>query len=124
MSFIDAVKRCYGKYAEFEGRASRSEYWWFFLFRILIGAAVVIVEPTGKLMALVSLANFLPGLAVGIRRLHDTDRSGWTYLLLIVPLVNLVVIYWLVKKGTDGANRFGGDPLAAEVPVLPGTASG
>ncbi|MGB0959211.1 MAG: DUF805 domain-containing protein [Halocynthiibacter sp.] len=116
MGFMDAVKMCFSKYVDFEGRAQRSEYWWFALFSLL-GALVFSVLDAGlgifALEPLFSLGILLPSIAVGVRRLHDIDRTGWWLLIGLVPLIGfLVLIYFFVNKGTDGPNRFGNDPLA------------
>ena len=66
----------------------------------------------GLLGSVWSLVNFVPGISVGVRRLHDTDRSGWWLLLVFVPIIGvLVLLYWFVSRGTQGTNRFGTDPL-------------
>lgn len=126
MGFQEAVRTCFGKYVTFEGRARRSELWWFALF-ILLGNIVFGLldallfgamagggefSPLGSLF---SLAVFLPSIAVGVRRLHDLDRSGWWYLLVLIPLIGmLVLLFFFVQRGTAGPNRFGADPLAGE----------
>jgi uncharacterized membrane protein YhaH (DUF805 family) len=103
--FVDAIKICFSKYADFNGRASRPEYWWFFLFTIIV-YVITLYFPIINL--LFSLAIFLPSIAVGVRRLHDIDRSGWWLLIGLVPLVGLIVmIVFLTKRGTEGQNRFG-----------------
>lgn len=67
---------------------------------------------SGLISGLIMLALLLPGIAVGVRRLHDIDRSGWWLLIIFVPIIGVIaVIYWACLKGTDGANRFGPDPL-------------
>jgi uncharacterized membrane protein YhaH (DUF805 family) len=123
MTFQDAVKTCFRKFATFSGRAQRSEFWWFALFVVISNFVLGIVDRTlfgmavdgqqvSLLGALFSLAVLLPNIAVGVRRLHDLDKSGWWYLLILAPLVGaLVLIYFFVQKGTDGPNRFGADPL-------------
>ncbi len=104
MTFGESIKTCFTKYADFSGRASRSEYWWWFLFIFLATLAASIVSE--KLAALVSLATFLPGIAVGVRRLHDIDKSGWFLLFYLIPLVGwLIVIYWAVQESKE-PNRF------------------
>jgi uncharacterized membrane protein YhaH (DUF805 family) len=107
-SFGEAVAVCLNKYAVFAGRASRSEYWYFALFTFLASFAAVFIGialPLGGLGDLfgvvVQLALFVPGIAVGVRRMHDVDRSGW---FILVPLYNIVLA---ASKGTDGPNRFG-----------------
>ena len=110
--FLIALK----KYAVFNGRASRSEFWYFTLFQMIIVIGLMLIElsmgMTGIIGMIASLALLLPAIAVGVRRLHDTDKSGWWMLLAIVPIVSLILIIFFVKKGTDGDNRFGSDPLA------------
>ncbi|MDO9707400.1 DUF805 domain-containing protein [Paracraurococcus lichenis] len=121
MPFQDAVATCFRKYADFEGRARRSEYWWFFLFNLLMHAATGLVdavvsgpEGIGLANGLFTLAVFLPNLAVAVRRLHDLDRSGWWLLFFLVPVVGVIVmIVWFVTPGRDGANRYGPDPVRA-----------
>lgn len=107
MQFQDSIKSCLiNKYVTFEGRASRSEYWWFILFNFL--AHLVAALLNDNLYYLVTLALFLPGLAAGIRRLHDKDKSGWWMLLVFVPLVgSIILLVWFCQQGTQGDNRFG-----------------
>ncbi|MDI6711619.1 MAG: DUF805 domain-containing protein [Anaerosomatales bacterium] len=113
--YLEALK----KYATFSGRASRAEYWWFVLFNLLFGIAVGVLDVllgtvtddgTGVLGTLYTLAILLPGIAVAIRRLHDTDRSGWHMLLAFVPLANIVLLAFFLEDGTPGPNRYGPDP--------------
>jgi len=120
MGFGGAIKTCFRKYATFSGRARRPEYWWWALFNVLITVPLAIVdlaiENSGGPAVLSNLANlalFLPSLAVGVRRLHDTDRRGWWILLWIIPLIGwIIMIVFLCERGTDGANRFGSDGLS------------
>ena len=119
MEFVPAVKQVLQKYVVFTGRASRSEYWWFFLFsNLALWTAQIaggMIGDSGVLSGIVTLALFLPALAVGVRRLHDIDRSGWWALLVLLPLIGLIVlIVWNCFRGTPGPNRFGPDPLANE----------
>ena len=122
MGFADAVKSGFVRYFDFTTRSSRSEYWWWTLFVFLVGMVLSFVEMSlglggdvyGPLSGLFSLATFIPGLAVVVRRLHDIDKSGWWLLVLFVPLIGLILIlYWAVSEGTSGPNRFGQDPLGA-----------
>ncbi|WP_122454364.1 DUF805 domain-containing protein [Pseudomonas viridiflava] len=96
------------KYAVFEGRARREEFWMFFLINLLISIVLGFLDGflgTDQLIStLYSIAVFLPGLAVGIRRLHDTDRSGWWMLVPIVPLI------FSCQEGQRDGNRFGPSP--------------
>ncbi len=96
MPIVDAVKACLTKYADFNGRATRTEYWWFFL-AVLLGSAVTALI-TLKIYALFSLATLLPMIAVGARRLHDTNRSGWWQLLALVPFGVILVIIFLAQR--------------------------
>lgn len=102
------------KYALFTGRAGRKEYWSFWLICVAISLVLMIVEgavgSNGILGGIFGLATFIPSIAVLIRRLHDTDRSGWWALLLIVPLANIAIIVFMFLQGTVGDNRFGSDP--------------
>lgn len=114
MDFQTAVRTGLSRYVDFSGRASRSEYWWFVLFQALVVAAAAILDIfVGFLQVLVTIGLILPGLAVAVRRLHDTDRSGWWFLISFVPLVGFVVLLvFLVARGTDGENRFGAAAVA------------
>ena len=109
------------KYAVFHGRASRQEYWYFFLFNILFSIGLGVVDGVtgssrvgiGLLGGLYSLAMFVPGVAVSIRRLHDTGRSGWWLLIGLVPLVGVIVLFiFTVQAGGAGQNQYGPDPKA------------
>ena len=104
MTFGESIQTCFSKYAEFSGRASRSEYWWWFLFVFLATMAASVVND--KVSALFSIAVMLPGLAVGTRRLHDIDKSGWFQLLFLIPVIGwIILIYWAAQEGKE-PNRF------------------
>jgi uncharacterized membrane protein YhaH (DUF805 family) len=118
MGFQDAVATCFRQYAVFEGRARRSEYWWFFLFNVLMQGATGLLDAalfgggTGVVNGLYTLAVLLPGLGVAVRRLHDTGRSGWWLLVSLVPLLGFILLLiWFCKPGDIGPNRFGSDPV-------------
>ena len=96
MPIVDAVKACLTKYADFNGRATRTEYWWFFLAVLLGSTAASLI--TLKIYALFSLATLLPMIAVGARRLHDTNRSGWWQLLALVPFGVILVLIFLAQR--------------------------
>jgi uncharacterized membrane protein YhaH (DUF805 family) len=124
MTFGEAISSGFRNYVGFSGRASRSEYWYWVLFTVLVSIVTTIID-LGVLSSSVEpfssiwgLATFLPSLAIGVRRLHDTDRSGWWWLIGLIPLIGIIVliVFWCFE-GTRGSNRFGPDPLAA-----PGTA--
>ncbi len=125
VDFNDAVKLFYKKYAVFNGRASRAEYWYPALFIFTITLALGITGAVfglfstslqtifGVVSLLFSLSTFVPSLAVMVRRFHDIDRSGWWSLIIFIPLIGFIVfIVWVCKRGTFGPNRFGPDPLA------------
>jgi uncharacterized membrane protein YhaH (DUF805 family) len=106
------------KYAVFSGRAARPEFWWFVLINLIIAALINVVvsaiggRNSGQVVSdIYSLAVFLPSLGVGIRRLHDTNRSGWWYLLVFIPIVGwIVLIVFLAMAGDPGPNRYGPNP--------------
>lgn len=100
MTFQESIQVCFKKYADFSGRASRSEYWWFALFIVLASAATSYLS--NALSGLFSLGVLLPSIAAATRRLHDTNRSGWWQLVGLVPVVGLVVlIVFLAQEGQD-----------------------
>ena len=102
MNFGQAISTCLSRYATFSGRASRPEFWWFFLFQILVSIAASMIGDT--IAALASLALLLPALAVGTRRLHDIGKSGWWQLLGLTGIGLLVLIYWWVQPTIEGSN--------------------
>jgi len=106
------------KYAVFSGRAQRMEYWMFFLFNFIIAFALGFIEGIfggpGILGTLYSLAVLIPGIAVTVRRLHDTDRTGWWVLIGLVPIIGFIVLLvFMVLDGTEGENKYGPNPKAA-----------
>ena len=108
------------KYADFSGRARRTEYWLFVLFTLIIAALLFVVdyllESPGIIAMIFGAAMLLPYIAVGVRRLHDTDRSGWWYLVTFVPAIGSIwLLILLVLDSTPGGNRFGANPKAAAV---------
>lgn len=121
MTFQDAVRSCFSKYATFSGRARRSEYWYFVLFTVIGSAIAGVVDNAlfGRMMpdvtllgSIFSIAIFMPGLSVLVRRLHDTGRSGWWWWIIVIPLIGmLVLLYWLVQPGETGTNTYGPDPI-------------
>src|SRR5437899_1593476 len=90
--YLEALK----KYAVFSGRARRKEYWMFFLFNLIIGLVLGVIEGVaggpGVLESLYGLAVLIPGIAVSVRRLHDTNRSGWWLLIGLIPLIGVIVL--------------------------------
>jgi uncharacterized membrane protein YhaH (DUF805 family) len=153
MTMIEATKACFSKYFQFSGRARRAEYWWFYLFTVLVSVALGFVdaliigaplasslEGFDVLSSVWSLVTIIPSSSAAARRLHDTDRTGWWQLLVLLPMLTLFLPYvrfsdatanptvlivgavgmvigailllvWLASRGTQGPNRFGPDPL-------------
>ena len=118
MGFVEAVRTClFRKYVDFRGRASRAEYWWFQVFLGLMGAPVSFAGGELVWFLLIGIIA-LPNLAVTVRRLHDTDRSGWWALLFLVgfspwvvlQLASLVLVWFMVEKGDGFENRYGPNP--------------
>lgn len=112
--FVTAVKSAFKNYAKFEGRASRSEFWWFYLFFVIVVFVLSFLTPLlgraiGGLLSIILIIFYIgtivPYLALLARRMHDSDKSGW---FMLIPFYNL---YLAIIKGTDGPNRFGPDPL-------------
>jgi uncharacterized membrane protein YhaH (DUF805 family) len=112
MDFWQAVRRGFTNYANFSGRAIRSEFWFWTLFYCLAGTAASIVDRAIALpfaSVLVTLAALVPTLSLSVRRLHDLDRAGWWLLLFFVPAANFVLVVWWCMRGTNGYNRSGPD---------------
>jgi len=103
MNFQDAIKTCLSNYAVFEGRASRSEYWWFILFTLLVGGALSVVSE--KLNILFEIAVFLPSIAAAARRLHDTNRSGWMQLIALIPVLGFIILIVFLAQDTVVENN-------------------
>lgn len=111
------------KFAVFNGRSRRSEYWYFVLFNIIIAFVLGFIDGMlgmvssnglGLLGGIYSLAVLIPGIAVSIRRLHDTDRSGWWLLIALIPFVGaIVLIVFMATDGTPGDNKYGANPKGA-----------
>ena len=126
MGMKEAVTNVFNNYFNFEGRARRSEYWYFCLFNILVGlvfaALIAMVREGGVLYrlfyglsSLFSLAVFIPGLAVCWRRLHDIGKSGANYFWILLPIAGpILLLVWFAREGDCGDNAFGPDPKAAE----------
>lgn len=95
MPLVEAVKSCLAKFADFEGRTARSEYWWFFLAVMLVSAIGSVLGV--KAYSLIGIVTVLPLAAAGARRLHDVNRSGWWQLLALVPGGVIVVIAFLIQ---------------------------
>ena len=116
MDIGTSIQTCFKKYAVFSGRASRSEFWWFALFTFIGGivtsvADVMILgyvsEDWGPLNIIFTIITTLPGLAVGARRLHDINRTGWWQLITLTVIGVILLIIWWAKTGENKKNRFG-----------------
>ncbi|MGJ0490853.1 DUF805 domain-containing protein [Methylobacter sp.] len=119
--YLEAVKN---KYAVFEGRAHRQEFWYFILFYFLIYLALSVVDQVtgtfnmetgaGLFSGIYALAMLVPSLAVGARRLHDTGRSGWWQLLMLIPILGgLILIFFFVLDSQPGDNQYGPNPKSS-----------
>jgi len=117
MDFATAVRTVILKrYADFQGRASRSEFWWFTLFAFLLNIVLQVITGLVPILGIIAivimLAVLIPSIAVAVRRLHDIGKSGWWYLLVFIPLIGaLVLIYWFVQPGQSEDNQWGANPL-------------
>ena len=119
MNFGQAIASGFKKYVDFTGRAARSEFWFWTLFAVLasiVGGAIdYVLFPdliASPVQSIIGLVLFLPGIAVSVRRLHDIDRIGWWFLLVLTVIGLIVLIIWNCMRGTPRPNRFGPDPLA------------
>jgi len=126
VNFAEAIQSGFRNYVGFSGRAARSEFWFWFLFAVLVTIATQFLDgflfdqQFGLLSGIAALALFLPGLAVSVRRLHDRDKSGWFILLYFIPLIGFIILLiWYCTRGTVGPNRFGPDPLPAASVIQP-----
>ena len=111
-NMIDWFVKCLKNYTNFSGRARRKEYWFFIVVQIglIIIASIidsVIFNGPSIFYALTVLGLFIPSLSVAIRRMHDTGRSGWLTLISLIPLVGLIVIYWLASETKQETNQWG-----------------
>lgn len=113
--------KCFKKYADFSGRARRKEFWMFFLFYFIFAFVLSIIDGLigwgfgegtfGPLYLIFALATLLPYLAVTVRRLHDTGRSGWWYFIMLIPIVGPIwLIVLLATDGEPGENQYGPNP--------------
>ncbi len=125
MNFIESVQTCLlEKYWKFSGRAQRSEFWWFYLLVFVFLVVDAISDnfanaSSSAILYLISLVIklllVLPTIAATVRRLHDTDKSGWLYGIFFIPIIGFFILMYLCAvKGTPGPNQFGPDPLTSE----------
>ncbi|MBN8828802.1 MAG: DUF805 domain-containing protein [Sphingobacteriia bacterium] len=116
---LKMITICLKKYTEFKGRASRSEYWYWALFIILSDIILYIIEevvfgysPTLIISLLFLIIFITPTVSVSVRRLHDINKSGKWLLLALFPIIGWIILFiWSIKKGDEGDNEFGSDPL-------------
>ena len=111
-------------YFKFSGRARRAEYWYFILFNIIVSIVLGFIDGAlgmmdyatgfGLLSGLYALGIIIPSLAVAVRRLHDTDRSGWWILIMLIPVIGFFIFLYFMIQGSKPDNRFGPNPIAAE----------
>ncbi len=137
MGFGEAVKTCLSKYIDFSGRARRSEFWWFYLFLVLVSFVAALIDQAigwqvvstadgetfaynpGWIQCLASLLLVLPWISVTVRRLHDRDATGWWWWLNVLCFLGPIILFFVfyIQSGTPGPNKYGPDPKA-----VPGTA--
>ena len=123
ISFFGAIRLGFQRYSDFNGRATRAEFWWGALFAILGRIALTLIDMSigtfsqearrGLLCTLFEIGTLIPGLALGARRLHDINRSGWWLMMwlgffLIIPVI--VIVVWSAKKSDKGTNKYGAVP--------------
>ena len=122
MTFQDSIKSCFNKYASINGRATRSEFWYWTLFVILVSVFTLIIDVSllgssiddefTPLNSIWSLAVFIPGITVTVRRFHDVNRSGWWILIIFTVIGIIPYFYWLVKGSDATENSFGPSSLS------------
>lgn len=115
VSFVEAIKMALTtNYCNFNGRSSRSEYWWYCLFTFILGIVLTLIFGDGTVGRIVSgvvnLALFLPGLGLAVRRLHDIDKTGWWVLIAFTVIGVFLLIYWAILDSQKGANKYGPVP--------------
>lgn len=122
---MDWYLEVFRKYAVFEGRARRKEFWYFILFNIIVMIILTIMDKglgtftvtshnnfIGLLTSIYTLFAFIPSISVTVRRLHDTDRSGWWFFIIFIPIIGSIVLFiFEVLRGTIGPNKYGVDPI-------------
>jgi uncharacterized membrane protein YhaH (DUF805 family) len=122
VTFTEAIKDGFDHYTKFDGRAARPAFWWWFLFGVLvaIGANIIdaILGTWGVINGLAALALLLPNISVSIRRLHDTDHSGWWILIGLIPIIGFIVLLVFYLRDSDpGENKYGPPPATTVVPA-------
>jgi uncharacterized membrane protein YhaH (DUF805 family) len=132
-NMIDWWKKVVFKnYANFQGRARRSEYWYYALFNVILILPLYVIAMIGLVSEITALSivgglgyivillgTFIPSLAAVVRRLHDVGRSGWYYFIALIPIAGVIIlIVWLFTEGNRGANEYGDDPKNPGIPEL------
>ncbi|MGB8266621.1 MAG: DUF805 domain-containing protein [Candidatus Velthaea sp.] len=118
MTMPQAIRSAFARWCTFSGRAGGTEYWWFVLFGTLVFGLAILLDHAAfgrdaLFGAICTLVFLMPYAAVAVRRLHDTNRSGWWLLLVFVPLAgNIILLIWHCAPSTSGPNRFGPMPVA------------
>jgi uncharacterized membrane protein YhaH (DUF805 family) len=125
VTFGEAVRSGFDNYVTFSGRASRPAYWWWFLFAVIVAVVASIIDAAigtwGVVGGLAGLALLLPNLAVSVRRLHDTNRTGWWILIGLIPIIGFIVLLvFYLQEGDEGENEYG--PPPADRNIAPATA--
>ena len=108
VTFVDAMKLYFTRFADFKGRSRRSEYWWATLGVMLISTALSLVLP--ELASVWSLITLVPSTALVVRRLHDMGKSGWNYLICLIPIVGFILLLVWLCRDSDAANKWGLNP--------------
>jgi uncharacterized membrane protein YhaH (DUF805 family) len=134
MGFGEAIQSCLRQYVGFTGRARRSEYWWFALFGLIVSIVADLIDAmlgtmsddtnVGVVGGIVGLALLLPSIAVAIRRLHDTSRTGWWILIGLIPIVGWIVLIVFYVQDSHPDNKYGPSPKAASAAPEAGPAPG
>ena len=108
MDIGTSIKVCFQKYAVFSGRASRSEFWWFYLYSLLIvpvaSAILGLILP--ELGGLFFLISIIPMFSVWVRRLHDVDQPGWLILIVIIPIFGIIILFWFAAQKSKAINQY------------------
>ena len=116
MSFTDAIRSVFSQYVGFTGRARRSEFWYWTLFQIIVGIVASILDRAvfdrnnAAFSVLVGLGLLLPSLAVAVRRLHDSGRTGWWLLIGLIPVIGTIILIVFYVQDSQGDNKYGPSP--------------
>jgi uncharacterized membrane protein YhaH (DUF805 family) len=129
MSFADAIRSVFSQYVGFTGRARRSEFWYWTLFQIILGVIASILDRAafdrnnGAFSAVVGLALLLPSLALAVRRLHDSGRTGWWLLIGLIPVIGTIVLIIFYVQDSQGDNKYGPSPKGVSAGGAPPVAA-